>query len=161
MTEIRVAIHIHILSSLCFFHKGFDTKHSSHSPHLANAQNGWLTAFFADCRLNLTADCRLRLIALIIYFSDVHTFLPTQFPWHFRCPLFILKHSCTSCFRNPHYSACQRSICINMTSLYELFSPKIIQPSLKYLHERITYFHLTALCGPLMPFRGHTNCCGR
>ena len=39
----------------------------------------------------------------IIYFSDANTvFLPVQFWFYFRCPLFTLRHSCTSCLRNPH-----------------------------------------------------------
>ena len=39
---------------------------------------------------------------LYIFFWRPHIILSVQFTWHFRCPLFTVRHSCISCLRNPH-----------------------------------------------------------
>ena len=71
--------------------------------------NAWiaLLVYSANCTLRVTLGSKT---SDIIYFSDAHTFLSTQFTCHFCCPLFTSRHSCTSYFWNPHLPACQRSI---------------------------------------------------
>ena len=75
----------------------------------------WLV-FSADCSPHLTTD--VEHFCYYIFF-DAHTFLPTQFTWHFLCTLFTLRLSCAFCFWNTFYSASQRSVSIRHTVLLD------------------------------------------
>ena len=50
----------------------------------------------------LTADSPGLKTSVVIYFPDANPIFPMQFTWYSRRPLFTLRHSCVSCFWNPH-----------------------------------------------------------
>ena len=60
-----------------------------------------------------------KVLSLYIFWMPTHSsfqhptnaILSRWFIWHFYCSLFTLRHSCTSCFWNPHWLTCQWSIC--------------------------------------------------
>ena len=68
------------------------------SPHFG------LTCLLTDCSpMAALTDHLTRKTCHCIYSLDVPHFFPSGSAHmiHFRCPLFILKHICTSCLRNP------------------------------------------------------------
>ena len=85
------------LASSCFFHRRL--------PHYGLAPRRCdLPTTLSNWPLGLKT-------CVIIYLPDAQTFLPIQITWHLCCPLFTLRHSCTSCFWNPLYPVCQRLVC--------------------------------------------------
>ena len=79
--------------SWCFFHRSLIKPASQPRGQAAPAPKMMWLVYFTDWPL-------VSKFSIIIYFPYTHTFLHTQFTWHFCCPLFTLRHSCTSFFLN-------------------------------------------------------------
>ena len=107
-------------------------------PPRASTQNS-VTLLVDDRLLSLLTDCRLPGVENFCYyiFSVRPHILPTQFTWHFRCSLYTLKHSCTSCFWNSLWAPSQSSTYKSCASCYKNNAKVLIHPSWASCYQNI------------------------